>query len=110
MPALLDEVQRLIRKKNFRFLLTGSSARKLKHGGANLLGGRAWLASLFPLSYSEIPDFNLTTYLNTGGLPHIYGNPEAGEELRGYVMFICGKKYRQKPWFVRWRHFQSFWI
>lgn len=85
MPTLLDEVQRLIQKKNLRFLLTGSSARKLKHGGANLLGGRAWVASLFPLSFAEIENFDLLTYLNTGGLPHIYGSPDANEELCSYV-------------------------
>lgn len=85
MPELLNEVHRLIQKKNFRFLLTGSTARKLKRGSANLLAGRAWKASLFPLSFSEIDDFNLLTYLNTGGLPHIYGSEHYLEELQGYV-------------------------
>jgi predicted AAA+ superfamily ATPase len=85
LPQLLDEVHRLIEKRKMRFLLTGSSARKLKHGGANLLAGRAWLASLFPLSFSEIKKFDLLTYLNTGGLPQIYGQPEAAEELNNYI-------------------------
>ena len=49
LPALLDEVHRLIEAKGIRFLLTGSSARKLKHGGANLLAGRAWLANLLEM-------------------------------------------------------------
>lgn len=85
LPSLLDEVHRLIEKKKMRFLLTGSSARSLKRGGANLLAGRAWVASLFPLSSREIPQFDLLTYLNTGGLPHIYANPYAAEELQSYV-------------------------
>ncbi|MCX6107496.1 MAG: AAA family ATPase [Proteobacteria bacterium] len=51
LPNLLDEVQRLMTKAQIRFLLTGSSARKLKHGGANLLAGRAREARLFPLIY-----------------------------------------------------------
>jgi len=49
IPSLLDEVQRLIQKKKVKFLLTGSSARKLRRGGANLLAGRAWQAQFFPL-------------------------------------------------------------
>jgi predicted AAA+ superfamily ATPase len=85
LPAVLDEVHRILSKHPVRFLLTGSSARKLRHGGANLLAGRAWQAELFALCSQEIPNFDLMTYLNTGGLPAIYGNPLAHEELRGYV-------------------------
>lgn len=86
IPTLLDEVQRLMEEKpQLRFLLTGSSARKLKHGSANLLGGRAWVASLFPLIAREIPDFSLETYLNTGGLPKIYNMPDVVEHLDAYV-------------------------
>lgn len=85
LPQLLDEVHRLIFRKNLRFLLTGSSARKLKKGGVNLLAGRAWQAELFPLTSQEIPHFNLLTYLNDGGLPHIYGNEDSQEELNSYV-------------------------
>jgi predicted AAA+ superfamily ATPase len=85
LPSLLDEIHRLIARYNMRFLLTGSSARKLKRGAANLLAGRAWQAALFALTWREIPAFDLLTYLNTGGLPHIYGNPDAGEELDSYV-------------------------
>ncbi len=85
LPSLLDEVHRLITKRAMRFLLTGSSARKLKRGSANLLAGRAWWAELFPLTSAEIPEFNLLTYLNTGGLPQIYGNSDYREELAAYV-------------------------
>lgn len=85
VPHLLDEVHRLIEDKKMRFLLTGSSARKLKHGHANLLAGRAWTANLYPLSFSEIPDFDLDHYLRYGGLPAIYNSNDPLEELHAYV-------------------------
>ena len=84
-PALLDEVHRLIQKKRYCFLLTGSSARKLKKQPVNLLAGRAWQANLFPLSWSEIPQFSLMKYLNRGGLPSIYDSSDYQEELDAYV-------------------------
>ena len=71
LPQILDEVQRLIQKKNVTFLLTGSSARKLKHGGANLLGGRAREARLFPLVSQEIKDLDILRLVNNGGIPSI---------------------------------------
>ena len=85
LPLLLDEVHRLIHSKGHRFLLTGSSARKLKRHPVNLLAGRAWQANLFPLSYPEIPRFNLIKYLNRGGLPSVYDSPEPQEELNAYI-------------------------
>ncbi len=85
LPSILDEVHRLIENKGIRFLLTGSSARKLKYGGANLLAGRAWSASLFPLTFVEIDDFDLLRYLNYGGLPQVYSSKEPEEELESYV-------------------------
>jgi predicted AAA+ superfamily ATPase len=85
LPEILDEVHRLIEEKKITFLLTGSSARKLKRGGANLLAGRAWWAELFPLTSIEIPDFDLITYLNRGGLPSIYPSNDYLEELRAYT-------------------------
>src|SRR3990167_9060088 len=85
MPSLLDEVQRLMLNQQRRFLLSGSSARKLKRGSANLLAGRAWNAELFPLTSQEIPQFDLLTYLNHGGLPQVYSSVDAMEELNSYV-------------------------
>jgi len=85
IPQLLDEVQRLMTKKKVTFLLTGSSARKLKHGGANLLAGRAREARLFPLIHREIPDFSLLRLMNHGGLPAIYLSDEPDEDLTAYV-------------------------
>jgi uncharacterized protein len=86
LPTILDEVHRLIARKRIRFLLTGSSARKLKRGASNLLAGRAWEARLFPLTWRELgKDFELITYLNHGGLPDVYGGAEPGEELQSYT-------------------------
>ncbi|MGD8294641.1 MAG: AAA family ATPase [Desulfobacterales bacterium] len=85
LPEILDEIHRLIETANVRFLLTGSSARKIKRGGANLLAGRAWWAELFPLTSNEIPNFDLMTYLNRGGLPAIYPSDDYSEELWAYT-------------------------
>lgn len=85
IPLLLNEVHRLIEEKHYRFLLTGSSARRLKTQESNLLGGRAWKALLFPLTWFEIPNFNLDRYLLFGGLPHVYPSKHPDEELDAYV-------------------------
>jgi predicted AAA+ superfamily ATPase len=85
LPELLDEVQRLIHKHRITFLLTGSSARKLKHGAANLLGGRAREARLFPLVSAEIGEVDLERIINHGGVPDIYTSDEPDEDLAAYV-------------------------
>lgn len=73
VPELLNEVQYLIDNYNCQFILTGSSARKLKRGGANLLGGRAVQRFLFPFTYEEIKEsFKLEEILLFGSLPSIY--------------------------------------
>lgn len=85
LPKILDEVHRLIQKKKKKFLLTGSSARKLRTQGVNLLAGRVWEANLFPLTTNEIPNFDLLKYLNVGGLPQVYLSEDPKEELISYV-------------------------
>jgi predicted AAA+ superfamily ATPase len=85
IPELLNEVHRLIETKNLTFLLTGSSARKLRRGQANLLAGRVWEARLFPLIYREIKDFKLERFLRYGGLPAVYLSEYPQEELDAYV-------------------------
>ena len=84
LPQLLDEVHRLIERDKRRFVLTGSSARKLKRGASNLLAGRAWETRLFPLTFGELPRFDLTRYLNRGGLPQVYDSDDFAEELKSY--------------------------
>lgn len=84
-PELLNEVHRLISSRGLKFLLTGSSARKLRRKGTNLLAGRAWEARLFPLVFSEIQDFDLENHLTRGGLPSVYLSSHPFEELNSYV-------------------------
>ena len=85
VPALLDEVHRLIEDDGFSFALCGSSARKLKRGRANLLGGRAWRFALHPLTWREIPDFDLLRALNHGLVPQHYDAPRPRRALAGYL-------------------------
>ena len=86
LPALLDEIHLLIEERRLRFLLTGSSARKLRRSGTNLLGGRARPLQLHPLSWRELAgDFDLLKALNRGLLPSIYFSDDPGADLRAYV-------------------------
>ena len=85
LPALLDEVHDSIETDRIRFVLTGSSARKLKRSGVNLLAGRAWQCKLFPLSFAEIKDFDLDRFLLYGGLPQVYDSAYPAEELDAYI-------------------------
>ena len=85
LPVLLDEVHWLIENKGLSFLLTGSSARKLRRGHANLLGGRAWRKMMAPLSCLEVDRFDLEKVMVSGLLPPHYLSPEPLEDLRAYV-------------------------
>ncbi len=85
IPELLNEVHRLIENRKISFLLTGSSARKLRRGQANLLAGRVWQSQLFPFSWKELPKFNLDKYLLYGGLPAVCLSNDPVEELDAYV-------------------------
>ena len=85
VPAVLDEVHRLIEEDGLGFVLCGSSARKLKQGGAILLGGRAWRFGLHPLTLPEIPSFDLLRALNRGLVPQHYDTPYYLRALTGYV-------------------------
>ena len=85
VPQLLDEVHWLITNRNLRFILCGSSARKIKRSGANLLGGRAIRNVLFPLVSAEIPDFNLDKAINNGMLPRHYQVNNPAKRLQAYI-------------------------
>ena len=85
LPGLLDEVQRLIDTRETRFLLTGSSARKLRRGRANLLGGRAIFFQLHPLTSIEIGLDGIDRLLERGGLPGIVDSPIHWEALKAYA-------------------------
>lgn len=85
IPVLLDEVHWLMVNRNLRFILCGSSARKLKRCGANLLGGRAIRKILLPLVSAEIPDFDLDRALNNGMLPRHYLVTDATKRVEAYI-------------------------
>ncbi len=85
IPALLDEVHWLMENSGLSFLLTGSSARKLRRGHANLLGGRAWRKTMTPLSAMEVDTIDLERVMLSGLLPPHYLSPEPLEDLRAYV-------------------------
>jgi len=85
VPALLDEVHWLMERKRAVFLLTGSSARKLRRGHANLLGGRAWRYEMGPLSACEVRGFDLDAALRSGLVPPHLLSPDPAQDLRAYV-------------------------
>lgn len=85
IPELLDEVQWLMTNKNHRFILSCSSARKLRRSGVNLLGGRAIRKHLYPFVSAEIPDFDLIKACNNGMMPRHYLVDDAGKRIHAYV-------------------------
>lgn len=85
IPQLLDEIQWLIVNKKIQFILCGSSARKIKRGSGNLLGGRALRYELFSLVSQEIPQFDLMRALNHGLLPRHYQSEHPDLLGRSYV-------------------------
>jgi predicted AAA+ superfamily ATPase len=86
LPELLNEVHYLIEKKKIKFLLTGSSAKKLKRQGGNLLGGRARSRILHPFTRHELAnDFNLNKAIEIGLIPSIYFSDSPWEDLGAYV-------------------------
>jgi predicted AAA+ superfamily ATPase len=86
IPILLDEIHGLIEdKKNLQFILCGSSARKLKQTGANLLGGRAWRYMFVPLCYPELKELNWDFIFNRGLIPSHYLSPSTEQNLTAYL-------------------------
>ena len=86
VPLLLDEVHWLIENTGISFILCGSSARKLKRGAANLLGGRAWRYQLFPLVSAELQEYDLLHIFNNGLLPsHYLVKGSAKKSLNSYI-------------------------
>ena len=85
IPQILDEVHWLMENKGLRFILCGSSARKLKRGKANLLGGRAWRFEMFPLVSAELVDLDLLKVLNHGMIPVHYLEDSSEKSLKAYT-------------------------
>jgi len=89
VPRLLDIIHKIIESKKIKFLLTGSSARKLKLGGSNMLGGRAFDYRLFPFSFIELgAEFNLDRALNYGLLPKVFEFSEAQDKIKFLKSYV----------------------
>lgn len=112
IPELLNEVHRLIEDQDgYRFLLTGSSARRLKRENANMLGGRARRAELFPLTVRELTNegrFDLERYLTFGGLPSVYLGEEPYEDLRAYIDTYLNEEVKLEAKVRNLPHFSRF--
>ena len=108
LPSLLNEVHRFIEDERMQFVLLGSSARKLKQAGTNLLAGRALHRQMFPLLPQELGrDFNLAEVLRHGSLPVIWAAPDRREALESYVQMYLKEEIqaeslvRNLPGFAR---------
>ena len=108
VPALLNQVHRLMSEKKITFILLGSSARKLRHSGINLLGGRAGSKTMYPLLPEELDkDFKLESLLENGSVPLIVQASDKKEALKGYVSVYLKEEIRAEslvrnlPGFVR---------
>jgi len=109
VPVVLDEVQRVPELLNVvhdllespdrrQFILTGSSARKLRRGGVDLLAGRAVVKSCHPFMAAEFPDFDLSRALVQGMVPLVLGAPDPAETLRAYASLYLEEEVRLEGW------------
>ena len=96
VPELLDVVHSLMVDKGLWFVLSGSSARKLKRSGANTLGGRAILETLYPLVWPEVTDFQIDRAVQNGMIPRHYMVENATKRLSGYVKVYLDEEIREE--------------
>lgn len=97
VPELLNEVHRLIEKYKYKFILTGSNARKIKRKGQNLLAGRALTYYMHPLTVSELgKDFRLGHSLKYGQLPSVYIEKDPKSYLESYVKTYLEEEIQQE--------------
>ena len=116
VPKILDVIHSLMdQKPKLKFILCGSSARKLRHGAANLLGGRALYRTLHPLTFEELSTtFNLQWILGYGSLPHVYTtlnkkkSEEAEDLLRAYVITYLNEEVKAEALVRNLQGFQNF--
>jgi predicted AAA+ superfamily ATPase len=108
LPALLNDVHRFMEDRRLRFALLGSSARKLKHAGTNLLAGRALARVMLPLLPAELgDDFDLDRVLRWGSVAVVQQSEEPAESLRAYVQMYLKQEIqaealvRNLPGFAR---------
>lgn len=114
LPQLLDEVHNQIElDKSLRFILTGSSARKLKREGVNLLGGRASWRQFFPLTYKELQQelktiSDLERRILVGGLPSMYDSPEPFDDFDDYIQLYLSEEIRAEGFVRNYEAFHRF--
>lgn len=112
LPSLLDVVQSQIQRRKRQFVLTGSSSRRLKQKGTNLLAGRAWVYNLYPFSASELSgQFDLKRCLEWGTLPDAYLASDAlgaREYLNAYVGTYLQKEIQEEAWVRNINPFRKF--
>jgi len=116
VPILLDIVHSIMgQRPDFQFILCGSSARKLRHGASNLLGGRALYRTMHPLTLNELSDdFNLQWVLAYGSLPKIYSTlkqkkiMEAQDLLRSYAITYLREEIKAEALVRNLQGFQNF--
>jgi predicted AAA+ superfamily ATPase len=112
LPALLDVVHSQIQNRTRQFVLTGSSSRRLKQKGTNLLAGRAWIYNLYPFASAELGgQFDLKTCLERGGLPDAYlasTAQDCWEYLSAYVGTYLQKEIQEERWVKNISPFRKF--
>lgn len=108
VPELLNEVHRLISEHGLKFILCGSSARKLKRKGHNTLGGRAVPAYLYPLVSAEIPDFDIDRAVTYGTLPPHYLSKSPSRLLSAYMDIYLKEEIKQEALVRNVASFQRF--
>lgn len=108
VPELLDEVHWLIENENLSFILCGSSARKMKQQGVNLLGGRAWKYHMYPLVYPEISDYDLLRVLNQGTIPSHYKTSHIKRMLNAYIEDYLIQEIQTEGFVRNLQHFARF--
>ena len=96
LPALLNEVHRLIVERKIVFILCGSSARKLKRKGHNTLGGRAFPVYLYPFVSAEIPDFDIDHAVMYGMIPPHYLDENPSRLLAGYIDIYLKEEIKEE--------------
>ncbi|MCQ2330211.1 MAG: DUF4143 domain-containing protein [Paludibacteraceae bacterium] len=108
VPELLNEVHRLIQQKSMRFVLTGSSARKLKRKGRNTLGGRAMPCYFYPFVTAELKDFDLDRVLLYGMLPPHYLAKHPQKLMAGYIDIYLKEEIQEEALVRNPNDFQQF--
>ncbi len=109
VPALLNEVHRLIESRGLQFAMTGSSARSLRRKGVNLLAGRALTFHMYPLTATELGrDFDMERSIKFGHLPAIHGHKTPREYLKSYVQTYLREEIQQEGLARRLDNFNRF--